>query len=255
MTLSVIVITHNEAAVIARCLESVAWADEIIVLDSGSSDDTVAIARRHNAKVATAADWPGFGPQKNRALALATGDWVLALDADEWVTAELRAGIERALASENRRVAFRMPRRSSFCGHWMRHSGWWPDYVVRLFKRGAVHFSEDLVHERPLVNGATGTLSVPLMHEPIRDLDEALRKMNAYSSASATMLYRRGRQASLATAIGHGLWTFFRTYFLRLGFLDGRAGFMLAISNAEGAYYRYLKLALNPAARPNSDLE
>jgi glycosyltransferase involved in cell wall biosynthesis len=244
MTLSVIVITKNEAAVIGRCLESASWADEIIVLDSNSTDETVSIARGHHAKVVNATDWPGFGLQKNRALALATGEWVLSLDADEWVTAELCDEIKRALAAPDNRIAFKMPRRSSFCGRFMHHSGWWPDYVTRLFRRGAGRFSEDLVHEKLLVTGAIGTFTAPLMHEAVRNLDDAIRKVNVYSSAGAEMLYQRGRRASLGTAIGHGLWAFVRTYFLSLGLLDGRAGFMLAVANAEGAYYRYLKLAL-----------
>lgn len=244
MSLSVVVITKNEADAIARCLASVAWADEIVVLDSGSSDATCEIARRHQAKVEVNSDWRGFGPQKNRALALASGDWVLSLDADEWVTTELRAAIERALAAPGGCAAFRIPRRSSYCGRVMRHSGWWPDYVTRLLKRGAGRFSDDLVHERLLVDGAVGTLAAPLMHEAIRDLDELLHKLNAYSSAGAEALARRGMHATLATAVGHGLWAWIRTYFLRLGFLDGREGFALAVSNAEGTYYRYLKLAL-----------
>jgi glycosyltransferase involved in cell wall biosynthesis len=249
MTLSVVIIAKNEADAIARCLDSVAWADEIVVLDSGSSDATRDIARARRARVEVSADWPGFGPQKNRALALAGGDWVLSLDADEWVSAELRGAIERALAAPGACAAFRMPRRSSYCGRVMRHSGWWPDYVTRLFKRGAARFSDDLVHERLLVDGPVGTLAAPLLHEAVRDLDEALRKMNAYSSAGAEALERRGARASLAAAIGHGLWTWIRTYFLRLGFLDGREGFALAVSNAEGAYYRYLKLALKQPPR------
>lgn len=244
MTLSVVVITKNEATVIARCLESVAWADEIIVLDSASTDGTADIARRCNAKVETRSDWPGFGPQKNRALELATGDWVLALDADEWVTPELRAGIERSLAAPGDNAAFRMPRLSSYCGRCMRHSGWWPDHVTRLFRRGQARFSADRVHERLIADGPVGTLDEPLLHEAIRDLDDALVKMNAYSTAGAMMQFERGKNASLAGAVWHGAWTFFRTYVLRAGFLDGREGFMLAVSNAEGAYYRYLKLML-----------
>jgi glycosyltransferase involved in cell wall biosynthesis len=244
MALSVVVITRNEAGVIARCLESVVWADEIIVLDSGSSDGTPDIARRFKARVETASGWPGFGPQKNRALGLATGEWVLSLDADEWVTPGLRAAIERAMVAPGGNIAFRMPRLSSYCGRFMRHSGWWPDHVMRLFRRGAARFSDDLVHERLIVKGAVGVLNEPLLHEAIRDLDEALVKMNAYSTAGATMHFQRGRKASLAGAVRHGAWTFFRTYVLRAGFLDGREGFMLAVSNAEGAYYRYLKLML-----------
>lgn len=244
MKLSVIVITHNEAAVIGRCLESVSWADEIIVLDSASTDGTGDIARAHNARVSTVTDWPGFGPQKNRALALATGDWVLSLDADEWVSPELRAEIVRVLGTSRQHAAFRMPRRSSYCGRVMRHSGWWPDRVTRLFQRGAARFSDDLVHERLIGDGTTGTLTEPLHHEAIRDVEHAIAKMDKYSTAGARMQHERGARASLAGAVCHGLWTFVRTYLLRAGFLDGREGFMLAVSNAEGAYYRYVKLML-----------
>ena len=244
MRLSAIIITKNEAPVIARCINSIAWADEIVVLDSDSTDGTADIARSLGAKVVSSPDWPGFGPQKNRALVHASGDWVLAIDADEWVTPALRAAIERALAAPGAHCAYSMPRSSSYCGRYMRHSGWWPDRVTRLFRRGAARFSDDLVHERLLVEGTTGTLAEPLMHEAIRDLEQALAKMNAYSSAGAHMQLTRGRRTSLGDAIWHGAWTFFRGYVLRAGFLDGRAGFMLAVSNAEGAYYRYLKLML-----------
>lgn len=250
MTLSVVVIARNEARVIGRCLESVAWADELIVLDGASTDATAEIARAHRANVTTTADWPGFGPQKNRALDLATGDWVLSLDADEWVTPETRRALEQAIREPGAHAAFRLPRLSSYCGRFMRHSGWWPDYVTRLFRRGAARFSTDLVHERLLVEGAVGTLRAALMHEAIVDLEDALHKMNAYSTAGALMQLERGKSGSLAGAVLHGTWTFVRTYVLRRGFLDGRAGFMLAVSNAEGAYYRYLKLALLGAKRP-----
>lgn len=244
MSLSVIIITRNEEAVIRRCLESAAWADEIVVVDGASEDATVAICREMNATVEIAPDWPGFGPQKNRALARATGDWVLALDADEWVSAGLRREIERAIANPGAFAAFALPRLSSYCGRFMRHSGWWPDHVVRLFRRGQARFSDDLVHERLIVEGAIGRLKNPLLHEAVRDLEEALVKMNTYSTSGALMQHKRGKTATLAGAVWHGWWTFVRTYFLRAGFLDGREGFMLAVSNAEGAYYRYLKLML-----------
>jgi hypothetical protein len=141
-------------------------------------------------------------------------------------------------------VAFATPRRSSFCGRYMRHSGWWPDYVVRIFRRGSARFSEDSLHDRLIATGATGRLKSPIMHEAITNLDQMLAKMNLYSTGSATMFHREGRRASLATALVHGSWAFFRTYIVRLGFLDGREGFMLAVANAEGSYYRYLKLML-----------
>ena len=244
MKLSVIVITRNGEAFIRRCLESVAWADEIVVLDSGSTDRTVEICRELGVKLHETPDWPGHGPQKNRALDRASGEWVLSLDHDEWVTPELRAEIERTLAAPGDKAAYAMPRSSSFCGRPMRHSGWWPDYLSRLFRRGKARFSEDHTHDRIVVEGAIGRLQNHLMHEAISDLDQMIVKMNGYSTTSAAMLARQGRRASLATAMLHGWWAFTRTYFLRLGFLDGREGFMLAVANAEGSYYRYLKLML-----------
>ena len=244
MRLSVIVITKNEERVIRRCLESVAWADETIVVDSGSTDRTTAIARELGASVSETKDWPGLGPQKNRALDRASGDWVLSLDADEWVTPELRAEIERAVSAPGENIAFRMPRSSSFCGRFMKHSGWWPDYITRLWRRGAARFSEDHTHDRVIVQGPCGELRHPLLHESVNNLEQMIAKMNWYSSGSAAMFHRQGRRASLATALLHGWWAFTRTYFLRLGFLDGREGFMLAVANAEGSYYRYLKLML-----------
>lgn len=244
MSVSVIVITRNSAAIIRRCLESASWADEIVVVEHGSTDRTAEICRELGAKVHQTPDWPGYGRQKNRALDLASGDWVLSLDSDEWITPELRAEIERVIAAPGEKVAFAMPRRSSFCGRFMRHSGWWPDYVNRLFRRGTARFSEDHVHERLIVSGPRGRLRQHVMHEAVTNLDQMLTKMNVYSTTSAQMFHQRGRRASIATALLHGWWAFTRTYFLRAGFLDGREGLMLAIANAEGAYYRYLKLML-----------
>ncbi|MGE5522735.1 MAG: glycosyltransferase family 2 protein [Rhodospirillaceae bacterium] len=244
MRVSAILITKNAAGTLRRCLESLQWTDEIIVVDSGSSDETVAIARELGAQVHVTSDWPGYGPQKNRALERASGDWVFSIDADEWMTPEARREIQARIGAPDACPAYAMPRRSSFCGRIMSHSGWWPDYVVRLFRRGSARFSDDLAHERLLVDGAVGKLKEPLMHEAIVDLDQMLGKMNAYSTASALMLARRGKRATLAGAILHGWWAFMRTYFLRLGVLDGREGFMLAVANAEGSYYRYVKLML-----------
>ncbi len=244
MKMSAIIITKNAGATIRRCVESVAWADEIIVIDSGSSDDTQDICRELGANVIVTNDWPGFGAQKNRALDASSGDWIFSIDADEWVTPELRDEIRTIAGKEDAAPAYALPRRSSFCGRYMKHSGWWPDYVVRLFRRGQARFSDDQAHERLIVTGTTKKLRQPLMHEAISNMEQMLGKMNMYSSASARMLHARGRRASIGTAILHGGWAFFRTYVLRLGFLDGREGFILAVANAEGSYYRYIKLML-----------
>jgi glycosyltransferase involved in cell wall biosynthesis len=241
--LSVIIITKNEAHNIGDCLASVAFADECIVVDSGSSDETVSLAREKGAMVEVFLDWPGFGPQKNRALALATGDWVLSIDADERVLPGLRAEIEAAIASPSFDM-YSFPRLSSYCGQTMRHSGWYPDRVTRLFKRGMSRFSDDLVHESLLTSGPVGKLEQAISHESYRNLEDVLTKTNRYSSAGAAGLQRRGRRSSLGTALGHGAWAFFRTYFLRFGVLDGKLGFVLAVSIAEETYYRYLKLWL-----------
>lgn len=244
MKLSVTLITRNEAENIRACLESVAWADEIIVVDSVSTDETVAIAREFTPHVYNH-DWPGFGAQKNRALGYAVHEWVFSIDADERVTPELRAAIEAVLRNEKNACAgYRVSRLSSYCGRFMHHSGWHPDYLVRLFRRDAAHFSDDLVHERLLVEGQIGQLDGELLHYAFDNLEEVLHKVNSYSSAGAAMMQQRGRNASLSGAVLRGLWSFLRTYILRGGFLDGREGFMLAVSNAEGTYYRYLKLML-----------
>ena len=249
MTLSAVLITKNEATNIGPCLASLGFAQEIIVLDSGSTDDTVVLARSVGAQVHVSEDWPGFGVQKNRALALATGDWVLSIDADERVTPALQAQILAAIAS-GQADCYRMPRLSSYCGQHMRHGGWFPDPVERLFRRGTARFSDDVVHERLLPQGKVGELTEPLLHDSFKDFDAVLDKVNRYSSASAAALYARGRRASFFSAFTHGCWAFVRTYLLRRGFLDGRMGLALAISNAQGSYYRYLKLWLLGQHKP-----
>jgi len=240
MTLSVIIITKNESAHISGCLQSVAWADEIIVLDSGSQDDTVELCRAVTDKVYST-DWQGFGIQKQRALDKATGDWVLSIDADEIVTPELKAEIQQAMQSSDIN-GFEIPRLSNYCGRAMRHGGWFPDYVLRLFRREFGQFTNHVVHERIVVEGNIARLNTPFLHDAFVDFEEVLHKVNNYSTLGATVLYDRGVRSSLPKAIMKGLWTFIRTYFLKAAFLDGQQGLMLAISNAEGAYYKYVKL-------------
>ncbi len=253
--LSVILITHNESRNVLSCLRSVAFADEWIVVDSGSTDYTREIAMSFGARVVKTDDWPGFGVQKNRALALARGRWVLSIDADERVSAELAAHINAAIRAPDVHLAttsaanalpgpvgYELSRLSSFCGQWMKHGDWYPDRVLRLFRREAGRFSDDRVHERLVVQGEVARLSGHLLHETMPSLDVALDKMNRYSSGRALDLVRAGRRGSLAGALGHALWAFVRGYLIKRGFLDGRLGLVLAMHVAEGTYYRYLKM-------------
>ncbi len=239
--ISVIVIVRDEAHVIEDCLRSVAWADEIIVLDSGSADATVAICRRYTPLV-HATEWPGFGPQKNRALALATGDWVLSLDADERVRPALAEEI-RAVTAHTDAAGFEIPFQSTYLGRPIRFGDWRGERHLRLFRRAAGRFSDDRVHERLRVDGVIGRLKGKIDHHSFADLEEVLDKVNRYSTDGAQLKYARGRRASLITASLHGLWTFLKGYLFRAGFLDGREGFLLALSNALGCFYRYAKLA------------
>jgi glycosyltransferase involved in cell wall biosynthesis len=246
-TLSTIIIVKNEAQKIEACLQSIQWANEIIVLDSGSTDETVALCKKYTDHVFIT-DWPGFGVQKNRALEKARGDWVLSLDADEQLSEALRDEIQRCLHANPSHTAYAIRRLSSYLGKTLPHGDWQNDWCVRLFKRGQAHFSADSVHEKLQVSSGTiGRLTQPLIHQTFTSVEQILAKINDYSTLSAADKYKKGQRASLLKAIGHGLWTFFRGYVLKRGFLDGREGFMLAVSNAEGTYYRYLKMLYHAA--------
>lgn len=246
--LSVAIIAFNEAANLPHCLRSVSWADEIVVVDGGSTDRTVQLATEHGARIVLAPDWQGFGVQKNRAIDACTGDWILALDADERVDEALRRDIEVAITGSAFDV-YAMPRRSTYCGRYLRHGGWWPDPVTRLFKRGTARYSPARVHERLETDRPVGRLNAALTHFSFRSMEQVLDKVNRYSTEGALMVRARGETPGLLSAIGHGIAAFLRTYVLKLGFLDGRHGFLLAVSNAEGSYYRYVKAMLAAETR------
>jgi glycosyltransferase involved in cell wall biosynthesis len=250
--LSVVVITRNEIHNIGACLRSVAFADEVVVVDSGSTDGTAEAARAAGAVVLLFPDWPGFGPQKNRALDAASGDWVFSIDADEQVSPELAASLRAAMDS-GKYNAFSVNRRSRYCGQYMAHSGWYPDRVVRLFRRSTARFSDDIVHERVVTDGAVGRLEGDLLHDSMPHFESVIAKLDRYSTAGALALDARGVKSSMSKALGKGSWAFLRTYVLKLGFLDGRLGLALAISNAEGTYYRYMKLWLLQRQRSAAD--
>lgn len=239
--LSLIVITKNEAHNIRDCLTSVPFADEMIVFDSGSTDGTPEICQQCGAHVTVTSDWPGDGPQKNRALQQATGDWVLCLDADERVSPQLAKEIQETLLNTSY-SAFSIPYQSTYCGKLIAFGDWRGESHVRLFRKNHASFTPDIVHCHLAVQGQIGKLKNAIIHHPFHHLGAMLHKLNDYSNESAKNRFLSGKKATLMTALSHGFWTFIRGYFLKLGFLDGREGFLLAVSNAQGTYYRYLKL-------------
>jgi len=238
--LSVIIICKNEEANIRRCLESVSFADELIVLDSGSSDNTVDIAREYTDQVYMT-DWPGYGVQKQRALAKTKGDWVLNLDADESVTQELQKEILAAIAADEF-DAFRIPIRMYFYGKALRFSSS-PQRHIRLFKKSKSRYSDDIIHEKIIVSADSriSKIKQSIRHHSFRDLSHALYKMNKYSSYSAKTRIDKDKKFGFTRAIFGSSWMFFRCYIIQWGFLDGRAGFLFAVFNAHGTFYRGVK--------------
>lgn len=229
--LSLIVITKNEESMIARCIGSVPVADDIVVVDNGSTDRTAEIARSLGARVIDAPDWPGFGAQKQRALDAATGDWVLSLDADEWIEPPLARLIEAIISRTDTDDAYETPRRSRFCGKIVNHCGWSPDYVTRIFKRGQGRFSDHIVHEHIVVNGRVGRLAEPIEHDSIDSWADADDKILRYSDAAAAQMAEQGKRSSPIKASLRGWAAFLKTYVLRAGFLDGRTGWNVAQYN------------------------
>jgi glycosyltransferase involved in cell wall biosynthesis len=249
-SLSLIIITKNNGRTLRRCLESADFVDQKILIDNASTDDTSAIAEALGARIVTTADFPGFSAQKQRALDLVTTDWILALDADEWILPPLKTELLQALDNPGPHAAFDMPRHSSFCGRTLRHGDWARDRVVRLCRRARASYGSDAVHDRIHVEGSIGHLNQPLMHEAVFDLEHALWRMNLYSTMTARERHLRGQRASLPGALVHGFWTFFRSYVLRAGFLDGAPGFYQALTAGEGSFYRYAKLKEMNRSRP-----
>ncbi len=243
MSLSVIIITHNESGNIHDCLQSVSFADECIVLDGGSTDQTAEIASSLHATVITSPIWQGFGHQKNLALTHAQHEWVLSIDADERITPELAIEIQEAMR-QDRFDVFDLPRRTNFCGAWINHSGWAPDKVARLFRRGQAQFSPDKVHERLVGPGfkRLGHLKHAMLHFSYPTPAHYWKKMQAYSQAWAEQQYQNGRQASMWRAFMSGSFAFFKSYILRLGFLDGAMGLVVCSMQAQAAFGKYFTL-------------
>lgn len=238
--LSVAIITLNEEERLAECLASVAFADEVVVVDSGSTDRTVAIAEAHGAKVIRQ-EWLGFGRQKQFAIDRCCNQWVLVLDADERIPPETAREIETVLR-QPAFAAYSLPRQNFFCGRWLKRAGWWPDRVVRLFDKAKARMSDRLVHEGLVVDGPVGALLGAIVHHANRDLSHTLAKINSYSSAGAAELAKAGRRGSLVRATGRASWAFVHNYLVRRGFLDGREGFLQAVCDAVNIFFKYAKL-------------
>jgi glycosyltransferase involved in cell wall biosynthesis len=244
LPLSVVLITHNAAAQLPECLASVAFADEVVVVDSGSSDGTAEVAARYGARVVTK-EWLGFGRQKQFAVEQAAHDWVFCLDADERVSPELAASLVRALQAPAA-PAYRMARCNRFLGRWLRHGEGYPDWSLRLFDRRHARWSDDAVHEKVIRADSPGTppatLTGDLLHESAENLDRYLEKQNRYTTLAAQELHRRGRRAGLARLALSPLLRFIKFYLLRLGFLDGLPGLAHVSIGCMNSFMKYAKL-------------
>jgi len=238
-SISAIIITYNEEKKISDCLEALIWTDEIIVVDSGSTDRTRELAMKYTSFVYNM-DWLGYGPQKNRALSLATSEWILSIDADEIVSDSLKNEILASI-SHNTTTSYELPRLTTYCGKFLHHGGWWPDYTLRLFKRELGKFSNNQVHERLLIDGRTKRFTHPILHYRSDALEDTLNRMNKYSTLWAEE-HQHKKTGGVFVGLTHAFWHFIKTYLLRMGFLDGREGFLMAISSSIGSFYKYTKL-------------
>lgn len=238
--LSVVVITRNEEAEIDDCLRSVAWADEIVVLDSGSTDKTVEIARRRTDRIFHA-EFDGFADQKRRVTDLARGPWILNVDADERVTEELGAEIRAVLDGPSPHAGYRIPRLTWYLGAFIRHGTWYPDRKLRLFRKEKGRWTGGSVHESVEVDGTIGTLRCPLLHYSFRTLSDHYETIDRFTRLGAADLAARGRGGSPLCLLVHPPATFIKSYFLRLGLLDGWRGLLIAALSARHAYLKYAR--------------
>jgi len=241
--LSVAIITKNEAANLPGCLESVAFAKQVVVVDSGSDDGTLEIAREFGCEVFSV-PWKGFGAQKQAAIDRCREPWVLVLDADERIPPETQAAI-RAVISQGEDAApgYSFPRKNFFQDRWIRHMGWWPDRITRLFRRGMGRMTEASVHEAVTVDGQVIALESPIEHCTEGRLSAILKKIDRYSTLAAEEAFREGRRSSIWGALARAELTFLQNYILRRGFLDGRQGLVLSVTDAVNKFFKYAKLS------------
>jgi glycosyltransferase involved in cell wall biosynthesis len=238
--ISVTIITHNEEANIVPCLESAKWADEIVVLDSNSTDGTVELARQFTDRVLSV-PWRGFGKNKNQAVDEARMEWIFVLDADERITPALRQEIQAILQADGPADGYRVPRRNHFCGRFVKHLGWYPDYSIRLFRKAKGRFNEREVHESVEINGQVGTLQQPMLHYTYKSISDFVLRMDRYSALAAQELLKQGRQPMWGELIWRPFFTFLKLYVLQKGFLAGRDGYTLAFLYSTYNFLKYYK--------------
>ncbi len=242
--ISAYIIAYNEAWKIKDAIQSVLWADEIVVVDSHSTDETAVIAESLGAKVVQV-DFAGFGDLRNRAIAACNYEWIFSLDSDERCTPEARDEILAKITGSYKTDAWYVPRKNFFMGRWIKHSGFYPDYrQPQLFKKGSLVFDLDMVHEgyRVVSPQPAGYLANAIWQMPFKNLEEVLHKANKYSTLGAQKLQSNGKEGSMVKALGRGVWSFAKLYFLKLGILDGWPGFVIAVGNFEGTFFKYAKL-------------
>ena len=242
--ISAYILAFNEEEKIGQTLETMQWVDEIVVIDSFSTDRTTEIAKKYGARIIQE-EFKGFGLLRIAGIEHTTHPWIFTIDSDERCPPEVQAEILQVIHSDNPADAYLVPRRNFFMGQFIRFGGWYPNYrQPQLFRRGRLTFpKEDLVHESYRLDGRLGKIKNPINQIPFKNLAEVLEKMQRYSELSAQKLYNQGEHPSITHAFVRAIWTFFRLYFLRLGFLDGRAGFVIAFSSLEGTFYKYAKLS------------
>ncbi len=230
----------NEESRIRSCLESARWVDEIVVVDSGSTDKTLDIVAEYTDKIIINEQWPGFGPQKKLAEDNASNDWVLSLDSDEVVSEELREEIIRMMDNVDEKTVCRLNRLTSFCNKFIHHSGWHPDRIVRLYNKKHYHFNDAFVHESVECKGAKKVdLKGKLLHYTFQSLEEYMDKRNGYAKAWAKSRFEKGKKAGVFEMLIHTLFAFFRHYVIRLGFLDGYHGFLISVIQMQYTFNKY----------------
>jgi len=240
--LSVAVITKNEEDNLYSGLESVAFANQIVIVDSGSTDRTLEIAAGLGCEIYSEA-WQGFGQQKQSAIDKCRESWILVLDADERIPPETAEVIKKIVTGSASEDGFSFPRKNFFQGRWIKHAGWWPDRIIRLFRRNAGHMTSATVHEAVVLNGAAGNLAVPILHYTESRFSKIIQKIDRYSTLGAAEAFREGKTASVYSSFLRAFFTFMQDYFFRLGILDGHAGLTLAVTDSVNKFFKYAKLS------------